>query len=789
MNKKFSFKCILLSIIISLVLIGCNFPENSGNSGSKDNQENSEPNEISQKEDIQNTDLNTAFDNILLNPDWTVENKDAINEENGVYTFDGIQATGSFKRTIKLIQNTALKFKINTNIYPQYDGVLQFLVDNNVIAVYSGLNNFWQNEIFEINEGIHTIEWKRYDPMPGGYTINNQLFVSIKDFEFKTITALSEFTQNFDSELDPDMWICNGLSAKIIEANSDWIQSGDEIIDNHGKILKLTTFEEIDDIKKWGDSSLKIYKMNVKNDYILSFDYKCDLFEVYNGEKKYAQTFKVFIDNDSVPVFECTGVHNWQNASISLSEGIHTITFKANKDPEKWCYKTCLTNSVYLDNINLIPAKITSVDIYPKGLQETYICGDPIQFSAKALRSDGSIIPGKKVMWTTNGGSIDENGLFTPSTTTGTFIVTAQIDGLTASNKTVKVHDTNYLADTVTINGHSFTGKITNGTVALSNTKNITWAAPTPEYSTFTTDGFFVLKGTLSNDKYAWVDVIKKDDDDETFNEYYYDYKYKTYYLLQPGEFEQRIWLRYGDGEYYITISEGTASYNENYDGYEGSMTYFLSDNSSSDTSEFLTVTNNTGLDWSADDCAYLMPSYYCQCDDFIVSNAFNAVMGELSQNATIGEKLRALYDWVIDLNHYDYISLEENKRKKQDAVHVVKYGMSVCEGYANLYTALARLAGVKSAYQSSSLLCHGWTECYYNGQWKMVDATWDDSTDESVTESIPNSGNYTYFLIDPKHESHACEDGTFDNVTDFSRSAISDSKTLKKEYEPDCTF
>jgi transglutaminase/protease-like cytokinesis protein 3 len=147
--------------------------------------------------------------------------------------------------------------------------------------------------------------------------------------------------------------------------------------------------------------------------------------------------------------------------------------------------------------------------------------------------------------------------------------------------------------------------------------------------------------------------------------------------------------------------------------------------------------------------------------------------MAELPENATIGNKLQALYDWVIDICHYDYVSYSDgkssDKRKKQDAYHVVKYGMGVCEGYANLYTALARLAGVKSAWQCSDNLNHAWVECYYNGQWKMVDATWDDPSEENVTESIPNSGNYDYFLIDPNDVSHM-KDGVSDKETDYSR-------------------
>ena len=150
--------------------------------------------------------------------------------------------------------------------------------------------------------------------------------------------------------------------------------------------------------------------------------------------------------------------------------------------------------------------------------------------------------------------------------------------------------------------------------------------------------------------------------------------------------------------------------------------------------------------------------------------------MAELPEDATLGQKLQALYDWEARRSHYDYVSFtttSTDKRKRQDAVHVLKYGMGVCEGYADLYTAFARLLGVKAAYQSSAKLNHAWTELYYKGQWKMVDVTWDDSFGNPVEENVekyPTAENYWYFLIDQKDASHAPND----NVTDFHRSASS---------------
>ena len=750
-------------ILISLLFTSCNF--SSG---------------ISENDEEAGSETSEVFQNILSNDDWTVTNPTSIKYENGVYTFDARESTGGFKRDISVSKTSLIKFKINTFIYEKYDGTFQFLIDDKVVAEYTGMNDFWQDEVFEIEAGEYTIEWKRNDSNPD-YTArwsNNkpvQVFIKLKDFEIKEFQALTTINQTFDSELNSDLWLCNGLSATITEEGKRRPQSGDAIIDTHGKVLKLSTLEGTNrENWKWGNSSLKIVKITVLEESALSFDYKCDLC-LYTDETghEYAQTFKVFLDDDAEPVLAYKGTTNWKKASVILSPGNHTVTFSANREPENGYFYNNITNAVYLDNITIAPDKISSVDIYPKGLQETYVGGFPIQFSAKALRSDGSVISDKAVSWSASGGSIDANGLFTPGAETGTYTVTATIDALSASNQSVKIHGTNYTADPVTINGHTFTGAISNGSGELKNTDKITFEAPSPAFDTFTADGFFVLKGYANNTSVN-VFVRKQGPDATINNQGNPDYHYQTQIILPPGNFNQRIWLRYGDGVYDVYIFEANLNYNQNYDGYEGA--YVWTKNESIQCFQKLTVTNSSNLGLSADDCAFLMPSSECQSDDYLISNGFNAVMAELPENATTGHKLQALYDWVIDLCHYDYVSFSDgkstNKRKKQDAYHVVKYKMGVCEGYANLYTALARLAGVKSAWQCSDNLKHAWVECYYNGQWKMVDATWDDPSEENVTESIPNSGNYAYFLIDPNDQSHY-KDGVSDKKTDYYRTVV----------------
>ena len=558
------------------------------------------------------------------------------------------------------------------------------------------------------------------------------------------ITNLNTINQTFEGELDSDIWITSGI-AEVIDCDpvyAAWEQYGDALInDTHGKIFKIEMH-----------SYLSIFRITIAEESALSFDYKCDLLP--------SKLFSVYIDNDSEPSFQTTGYRqSWQKGSVILSKGIHSVKFEI-VSPD-WTYSSSLSNATYIDNITLAPNTTESVDIYPKGLQETYIDGDTIQFSAKALRSDGSVIDEKNVTWTATGGSIDENGLFTPGSTEGIYTVTATIDGKTASNQTVKVHGSDYLSEPVIINGHEFTGVVTNGSGTCSDTTNITWAAPTPNYTSFTADGFFVLKGTANN-TYGYVKVTKDD--------------YTTTYILPPGDFEQRIWLRFGDGEYTVLVSEMNITYRTPDEGYEGAVEHYGSYYTSGSKTMTFTVTNSSGLDYTEEECAYLMPSYICQSDDFIVSNAFNAVIAALPEDATLGQKLQALHDWETQRLQYDHTSADEDtKRKRQDAVHVVKYAMGVCEGYANLYTALARLLGVQTAYQLSSSMNHAWVKCYYNSEWKMVDVTWDDH-DRTAEET------YKYFLIGL----NGVDNDHYDYSTDYARCVLPVLQTPHVKDMPD---
>ena len=759
MNKLKFFLVTIFVIFSSIVITNCAQPTNSDEINSEQTDSDESIIDISEfnKKGFGKDTIDSSFSiTTTANSNYAAYVKPILVNLTDDYDDDGkavefaykcLQtATASLKRTVILNEDSVLSFAYKTDIYSKYDGSLEFYIDDALQSSYTGMEGSWKIARFYLSKGKHTVEWKSIGSFDEGYTdgISNKVYLdalSISIFE----EAAQTLSQNFESDIDYSVWIAEGLYSTVStdKVFESWEQYGDALIDTHGKVYALSTYYD----EKGGNSTLKVFRVNPTVDSALTFEYKPDICKV--------DYFKVYVDGEEK--FKEQGSYRqiWKKASIDIPAGAHTIVFAAEKT--EYLYSTLLTNTVYLDNISLVSDTTEEADIYPKGKQETYVGGFDIQFTASALRSDGSTRNNREITWTTTGGTITENGLFSPGSTAGTYTVTATIDGKVASNATVIVHGQDYLEDSVTIAGETFTGY--EGETGEMSTGTVTFSKAPIEES-FSADGFFVLKGKVTNPaakNYALVRIISGD--------------YETFVLLKD-DFYTRVWLRFGtEKEYTVTIYDLASIIlaGECYGGchyfFENSITY--------------TVTNTHSMDNAIE----LMPSYYCQGDNFIISNVVNAVLAELPESATVGQKLQALHDWEIHKLHYDNVSLELSKRKLQDAVSVVKKEMGVCEGYANLYTALARSIGVRARYQSSVRMEHGWGQCFYNNEWKLLDITWDDpvaNNDVNNVEKYPYAENYSYFLIGTT----GINNDHYDDVTGTGRSVTSTSVN-QNEFRP----
>lgn len=103
--------------------------------------------------------------------------------------------------------------------------------------------------------------------------------------------------------------------------------------------------------------------------------------------------------------------------------------------------------------------------------------------------------------------------------------------------------------------------------------------------------------------------------------------------------------------------------------------------------------------------------------------------------------KVKIIHDWIADNIAYDSASFFSGNLPAQGYVNTLRSKKSVCEGYADLFMEMSRLADIQSQKISGfargagySLFGidnvqdsnHAWNAVYINGGWYLVDVTWD---------------------------------------------------------------
>ena len=98
-------------------------------------------------------------------------------------------------------------------------------------------------------------------------------------------------------------------------------------------------------------------------------------------------------------------------------------------------------------------------------------------------------------------------------------------------------------------------------------------------------------------------------------------------------------------------------------------------------------------------------------------------------------DRVRGIYTWVALNIIYDDGAGGENSKQEQKALHVWKTKKAVCEGYANLFNEICRLAGIESRSvvgyvpnaDGSPLRYpnHVWNSVKIDGKWHLLDVTW----------------------------------------------------------------
>ncbi|MDN4476238.1 transglutaminase domain-containing protein [Demequina sp. SYSU T00192] len=104
-------------------------------------------------------------------------------------------------------------------------------------------------------------------------------------------------------------------------------------------------------------------------------------------------------------------------------------------------------------------------------------------------------------------------------------------------------------------------------------------------------------------------------------------------------------------------------------------------------------------------------------------------------------EKVTRIHDYLVSRGEYDYEAYDAINRgednavvdRSQEAYGLLVEGTAVCNGYAQAFLAMAEAAGLEAVQVTGSDLAgatggdHAWNKVLVDGEWLLVDVTWDD--------------------------------------------------------------
>lgn len=127
-----------------------------------------------------------------------------------------------------------------------------------------------------------------------------------------------------------------------------------------------------------------------------------------------------------------------------------------------------------------------------------------------------------------------------------------------------------------------------------------------------------------------------------------------------------------------------------------------------------------------------------------------------VTDDMTDVEKLKAIHDKIIDETIYDASSGDEAHSPGAVAFD----NKAVCDGYSRMFTIMATLVEIPVVQVTSNIMNHAFNLVYVNGEWLLVDATYDDP----ITSNGKQVLKHDYFLIEPtdskKHKFDSSENG-----------------------------
>jgi Transglutaminase-like superfamily len=121
-------------------------------------------------------------------------------------------------------------------------------------------------------------------------------------------------------------------------------------------------------------------------------------------------------------------------------------------------------------------------------------------------------------------------------------------------------------------------------------------------------------------------------------------------------------------------------------------------------------------------------------------------------------DKARAIFRWITDRVVYDVEAAMAGKQKDLSTEDVLKSRKCVCQGFANLFDALAKKMGLEAMLVSGSAklsggiprIEHGWNAVKIDGTWKLFDSTLGSGQLVNQKKLTKQTLNF-YFQPDPE--------------------------------------
>jgi len=179
-------------------------------------------------------------------------------------------------------------------------------------------------------------------------------------------------------------------------------------------------------------------------------------------------------------------------------------------------------------------------------------------------------------------------------------------------------------------------------------------------------------------------------------------------YSLNASEEPGTVWLplQMGDGEYDIAVYEHVSG-----------------------TKYRIALSEKVGVKLDRPEDAFLSSTLTLDWQSAVKATA---KANELTKGKrTDEEKAKAIYDYIVANVKYDKaLARSVTSEYVPDIDGTLTSGQAICYGYATLYAAMLRSAGIpaKLAMGTTKLVneYHAWNEVYLNGRWVIVDTTVD---------------------------------------------------------------